>query len=41
MLKSKFLSGYYEVQHENLALQTMQVAEEKIKYNSKFKRRKK
>jgi hypothetical protein len=29
---------YYEVQDEDLALQAMQVAEEKIKYNKKHKR---
>jgi hypothetical protein len=27
---------YYEVQDEDLALQAMQVAEEKIKYNKKY-----
>ena len=29
---------YYEVQNEDLALQAMQVAEEKIKYNKKKKK---
>ncbi len=32
---------YYEVQEEDLALQAMQVAEEKIKYNAKLKSKKK
>ena len=32
---------YYEVQDEDLALQAMQVAEEKIKYNAKLKSKKK
>lgn len=31
---------YYEVQDEDLALQAMQVAEEKIRYNIKDKKRK-
>ncbi len=31
---------YYEVQNEDLALQAIQVAEEKIKYNIKDKKRK-
>lgn len=32
---------YYEVQYEDLALQAMQVAEEKIKYNTNMKSKKK
>jgi HTH-type transcriptional regulator, competence development regulator len=32
-----FYKLYYEVQNEDLALQAMQVAEEKIKYNKKKK----
>lgn len=32
---------FYEVQDEDLALQAMQVAEEKIKYNAKLKLKKK